>query len=43
MVTPSPHFLFLPIVGEYIMADSLVIIRSVQISVQSGEVPDAHP
>lgn len=43
MVTPSPHFLFLPIGGKYGRADSVVIIGDVQISVQSGEVPDAHP
>ncbi len=43
MVTPSPHFLFLPIGGEYIMADSLVIIRSLQFAVQSGKTSVTHP
>ncbi len=43
MVTPSPHFLFLSIGGKYGRADSLVIIRSVQISVQSGKTSVTHP
>ncbi len=43
MVTPSPHFLFLPIGGKYGRADSLVIIGDVQFAMQSGKTSVTHP